>query len=453
MGVSPIQKPISSQNKKSIRPVFVLLAVLIALALGAGVWMWLSKDSPMPIKLNTEKLASDGMLIEITNFTGKPEYYFDEKRVWGPVVRNGFLKPGDKIKTAAGEEIDLRISGLANFRLMPNSVLVCKQSGWAILGPRKAQYQLRLVQGALLGVAEKGFDEKAEVEIATSEAKARIRQGLFEIRAKSPLSWFGVLKGTMEIAAKDSGASKSVSLRPLQKLEVSAGQKNPEIKRVGDAEWDHLKTAYELIQRSALQETAQIDLAKKAGNLFDKAYDHGNFYTPKMGFAMREFAEDSAGAVSLVLDYDVFPTGSYVGMYIKFRGLDLAEAGGIGFDARLGADTDQLQEMQIEIKSKSGIIRRLAVRNFGKDWKTLTLPLAFSKSTPITEMTFLFSNGKVGPNKKGTIELRHLNFLPRAQASGQEPGSAGSAVVSGDVAKPDVAVARPKDGPASAAGA
>jgi hypothetical protein len=431
-----IEKP--ELKKNNLAPRWIILTCLL-LAAAAGCLFWLFGLSGGPDNI-------PGKPFEITNFTGKPEFYMSEKKMWIPAMRNSFLGPDDKIKTGPGEEVDIRMPDLVVLRLQENSILSGARPGRFETKGDKPVYRVYLAQGSLIGATEKGFEEKAVLRVTSPEIVASVHGGLFEVREKSPGNWFGVLKGSAVVGTKSDFSKNPVTLRPLQKYEVKGNKVVASATKVSTEEWDHLKEAYELIHRGAAQEAEQLDLAKKAGNLFEKVFDHGTFYTPKVGYADRNFALNDNGEVTLTIEYDVFPRDSYVGMYMKLRDLDLINYNGLEFEARLAPDTDTLKEMQIEMKSAGSVVRRLAAKTFGKDWKRLSFPLNTGKSTPLSEITFLFSHGKVGEVNKGTVEFRNITIVKNPNPPPPAPAkkTAEPAVKKGgDVVKPEYVIATP----------
>ncbi|MFA6600898.1 MAG: FecR domain-containing protein [Candidatus Omnitrophota bacterium] len=416
MSALRIERP---EVKRKNNVTWILLSVFVLLVVAGALFWFLCTGTQC---LTAPQSPVDPF--EITNFTGKPEFYLAEKKSWIPAMRSGVLTSEDKIKTGPGEEVDLRIPDVVFLRLKENSILSGARPGRFEKAGDKPVYRLHLIQGALIGATEPGFRDKAELRITTAEAVTNVREGIFEIREKSPVNWIGVLRGMTQVGSRSKFPKGAVEVLPLQCLEIKGSEAATKPARITPEEWDHMKEGYELIQRGAAHEAEQIDLARKAGTLFDKVFDHGTFYTPKVGYATREFAGTDDGAVVLTIEYDVFPRDSFVGMYLKTRELDLREYSALEFEARLSPDTDGLKEMQIEMKSKGSVARRLSAKTFDKQWKALSFPLSANKSTPLQEITFLFAHDRVGETMKGMVELRNLNLVKNPNLPPPEPKAA-----------------------------
>lgn len=348
---------------------------------------------------------------QIQNFIGKVEVYAKDKKAWVPAQRGSVLGAKDRIRTGPQSEIDLQVPEQIAIRLKENSEIEVQSPA---LLEKSVRFRLHLLRGILLGSTEKKF-EGEKLEITTPTLVAAVRGTLFqmEVRPDTQESSVRVLKGS--VAVKSRKTRKTVLVRALEKTEV--GRSAPPLApvRVTRQEWDQMKEAYELIRTSAALEAAQMDLSKQAGNLFEYVFDHGTFYTPKFGFAEREFIRDEAtGKVYLKIDYDVFPTGSFVGVYMKIRGLNVQKYKGLGFQARVKPEEGYPNAFRIELKSGTGVVRAFAPREFKETWTPFKFPAIFRKPVEITEVTLVFSNEKVGNHKKGTIYLEDISLEPVA---------------------------------------
>ncbi|MBI4711554.1 MAG: hypothetical protein HY767_03725, partial [Candidatus Omnitrophica bacterium] len=173
------------------------------------------------------------------------------------------------------------------------------------------------------------------------------------------------------------------------------------------------KETYELLAKSAAMEAEQINLSKLAGNFFDVVFDHGTFFTPKIGYAGREFFKDpDLGQVLLETEYDVFPAGSFCGVYIKTRDFDISKYAGLSFEIRRKGEEGVPESFFIELKSRGNVVRRFAPRNFEKDWKPIEFDFHANKSIVVNEVVFVFTNARVGEAKKGMLEFRNINLIP-----------------------------------------
>jgi hypothetical protein len=216
-----------------------------------------------------------------------------------------------------------------------------------------------------------------------------------------------VLKG--QVRADRGWWAATMKLQELQgfRLQADGGKPYAMNRQV----WMGLGELYEMIQKSAAAEAMQMDLSKEAGGLFSFVFDHGTFYTPKIGYCGRDFYRDDREKIRLRLEYDVFPKGSYVGMYIKTRDLDLSKYDKLEFLMRRLPDEGYPLSVRIEIKNKSGIMRAYAAKRPGQDWTRVTLPLNLRGPALVTEIALVFLHDRVGEDKRGVIELKDFELM------------------------------------------
>lgn len=349
-------------------------------------------------------LSSNQPVFEITNFYGQPEIFVADKGKWMPLSRGSFVNGRDKIRTGTASEVDLKVGEGIRLQLKENSEL---QGEGPVLN-----------YGTLLWATDLKAKDPAPLDIGTPVFKGRIQgNGLLSMDAKKKSGWLGLLRGSAELRERSLVYPRGFTLKGLQKAEVKEDRLGPSPLPISREEWMAMRDAYELIQRSAAQEAMQIDLAKEAGSLFDFIFDHGNFFTPKIGFANREFSkEDDTGKVHLQIEYDVFPLGSYVGMYMKTRNLDLLKFESLNFIARPVAEEAFPEAFRIEFKSRAQVIRAYQAK-FVKDKpeQALQFKIQTTRSIPVDEIAFVFTHAKVGERKKGTIQLESINLIPRKE--------------------------------------
>ncbi len=387
--------------------VFVLLLLVVL----AGLPFFL-------LRSQTQELPN----YEIQNFIGEVSVYTVRANGWAPAQRGGTLKAGDKIRTAAKGEVDLRIPNQIQLRIKENSEIEVRKPGFF---DRSLRYRLYLVKGSLIGNTDKQFEGK-RLEISTPVMVAAVRGTTFQIEMDSQTNQavLRVLEGSVKV--KGTKSWKTITVKELEKTEVTKGKTAKPLK-ITRQEWNQLKEGYELREKSAAMEAIQLDLSKEAGSLFKKfVFDHGTFFTPNFGFADREFIhEKDSGKVFFKLSYDVFPAGSFVGMYIKTRYLDLAKFKGISFQIRGNAEEGYPQAVKIEFKNGSSIVRAFVPRDFKETWQTVEYPLRFTRAAPITEVTFVVSNEKSGDHKKGAIYVQDFNLIPADKpVAGAKPKAA-----------------------------
>jgi hypothetical protein len=241
-------------------------------------------------------------------------------------------------------------------------------------------------------------------------------------------------------------SSPGVRVRGLEEAVVLGGVIQP-VTRVTAETWALMRESYELLAKTAAMEAEQIDLSKMAGNFFNTVFDHGSFFTPKIGYAGREFFKDpDSGQIFLETEYDVFPTGSFSGVYFKTRGLDISRYAGLSFEVRRKSAEGAPESFFIELKSKGNVVRRYSPKVFGQAWKPVEFDFHARKSLVVNEVVFVFTNARVGEAKKGVLEFRNIKLIPLSEtpaaisqsAAKAVAGSSPQPVVNGSVSAPIV---------------
>lgn len=350
---------------------------------------------------------------EIQNFIGKVDVYSAERQAWIPAQRGIALGSRDKIRTGDGSEIDIRVPDQIRIRIKQNSEAEISKPNWF---EQSLRYRLHLLRGTLLGSTEKDFKGK-QLDISTPVLVAAVLGTSFQIESKPETgeSAVRVLEGAVRV--KSIRAHKSVVVHALEMTQVKGGAAPLQPVRVSRQEWNQLKEAYELIQKSAALEARQLDLSKQAGNLFQYVFDHGTFYTPNFGFADREFVKDDAtGKIHMEASYDVFPNGSFVGMYMKTRDLDISKFKALQFEVRGNPEKGYPESFKIELKSGAAVVRSFVPRDFKEKWQSFQYPIRFTRPTLLTEVTLVFANEKVGTHKKGVLQMQDVTLVPQDPA-------------------------------------
>ena len=394
-----VEKP---QTPSYLKPLLIVVLLVGAILIGV---QFIPKSS-VPLSF------------EVTNFEGDVKIYDLKSRSWRVPKRGEDFRTSQKVKTGPDGQINLQVENEIQLRLKNNSELENKQS--AVVGKQEV-YKLKFGQGVLFGVTTKVFDrkkaaKKAVFQIATPRYDVDVLGSVFrlETAATQGKSWVGVLRGSVEVSAPSLFFHKGgIRIRGLEQASIIDGVVQPAVK-VSQEEWGTLKEAYELREKTAVKEAEQIDLSRHAGSLFEYVFDHGTFFTPKVGFAGREFYKDpDSGEVYLDVEYDVFPVGSFVGVYIKTRNFDAAKYEGFSFEVRRNPEEGVPENFYIELKSKGNVVRRFSPRGFERTWKKMEFDFHAQKSTPVSEVVLVFTNSRVGEAKKGVLELRHFDLIPR----------------------------------------
>lgn len=353
---------------------------------------------------------SPSLTYEIQNFSGAAHRYGTAEKSWLPPQRSEVLKVGDRLRTGPQGEIDLKIPGQMRLRLKENSEIEFRAPKFF---ERTHSPRLFLRRGILLGATEKQA-LPVSVPMATSSFVATIRECIFQIETnlKSKVSVARVLRGSLEVLPLQG--RQTVTVRSLERTEVS-GKRAPQTPvRVDRKEWNQMKEAYELVFKDGASEKRQFDLSKQAGSFFQYVIDHGTFYTPNLGYAEREFFKgEKSGETQMEVGYDVFPLGSLVGVYLKTRDLDLSRFKGLEFEIRGDPKEGVPDSFKIELKSGYGVVRAFKTRGVKGDWQTFQFLWRFTRPKELSEMTFVFSNEKAGNQKKGLVIFRKINLLTK----------------------------------------
>ncbi len=347
---------------------------------------------------------------KIGRFSGVAEVYFHKRHKWAKVDRATqqqiVLRAGDKVKTAKGADIDLGISKVLDLRLKPNSEMEMLRSRGAL-----NKLRLKLHRGSLLGISGEQFTGH-ELEIETPVLVAAVRGTAFLIQSDPKgASSVSVLEGTVEVQSR---YSKEVTrVKTLEILAVPPKTKGPlKPRRVNYQEWRTTAEARDLISVSVKEAAEQVDLRKKAGTLFNYVFDEGVFFKPDWGYADREFnEEEKGGPIILRIDYDVFPQGSFSGMYFKTRDLDLSKVHHLSFSLKADPEKPVPDQFRIEFKDQFSIVRGFAVKPITRDWRFYSFDFNTQQATPVSEMVFVFENSKAGPlNLSGTVYIKNLTI-------------------------------------------
>ena len=398
MGIR-IVKPKTVKHWKLLIPVLVI-------ALGLILWYHFAPRSYKPLAF------------EILGFEGDVQIYDLQTRSWRAPKRGEDFVTAQKLKTGADGMVNFQVENEIHLRLKENSEVQNEAS--RVMGKREV-YELRLAQGVLLGATTRQFErkqnaDKAIFKILTRDYVANIHGAIFRMQAAAQQGqegMVGVLRGFVEVSKPSPLFSSSgVRIRGLEEVSVKDGVIQP-VMRVTPQIWSLMKESYELLEKTAVMEAEQIDLAQKAGSFFNVVFDHGTFFTPKSGYAGREFFKDpDSGLVFLEAEYDVFPVGSFCGVYLKTRDFDISKYTGLSFEVRRRADEGAPDNFSIEMKSKGNVARRYSPRTFEKTWKLVEFDFHAQKPLVVNEVVFVFTNARVGETKKGVLEFRNINLIP-----------------------------------------
>ncbi len=352
-------------------------------------------------------------LLEIEFADRTAELFSDSSHQWTKLERGSLIGIDDRLRTAAGGEIHLSIPKKLHLRIKENSELVVR-------GPKKVDRQtvpqIELVKGVLLGATETKSKNESLARVKTSEIHFDVQEAFFSLgrNDEKKSSEVGVLRGRLKVEAGNILSPERLVLGSLQKIGAQ-GKTISSPTSLSSQEWVQMKEVYELIEKTASSEAVQMELSGQAGNFFQHVFDHGTFYSPKIGYAEREFVKNEDGSVYLQINYDVFPAGALVGVYLKTRDFDLSKFETFEYEVRRTPDDHFPDGFRLEFKTGRGIGRAFQPKGFEPDWKKLSMPLNAGISMMTTEVTFVFTHETVGPDKAGALQFRNFNLVPRSQ--------------------------------------
>ncbi len=400
-----VDKPKSFNFLKPLAGVLVIAGILI---------LW-PHFAPRP---------STPLAYEILGFEGDAQIYDLQTRSWRAPKRGEEFSASQEIKTGADGSVNLQFPDEIRMRLKESSSL--KNEEARLIG-KKEVFRLRLSEGVLLGATTRQFDRKqkanaAVLEVLTRDYVAKIHGAIFRVQATGQQNAVGVLKGYVEVFKPGMFfSSQGIRIRGLEETNVVNGVIQPAT-RVTPQAWDLMKESYELLEKTAAKEAEQIDLSKNAGSFFNYVFDHGTFYTPKVGYANRDFFKDpDSGQVFLETEYDVFPASSFAGVYIKTRDFDISKFAGLAFEVRRNPEEGAPDSFSIELKSKGNVARRFAPKSFEQNWKLVEFDFHAKKPLLVNEVVFVFTNVRAGESKKGVLQFRNMNLIPLPPTSPEIP--------------------------------
>ena len=396
-----IEKPNYGTRKKSGAFGFFVLIIFLSAVFAAAYYQYAIPVAPV----------AD---MEIFEASGAVEHYEVSTHRWQPVRQGSIIRMGDKLRTDEGSEVNFGIPNKLKVRLKPESEFVYSAPK---LFEKKPDMRLGLDAGIMFVATSKALSGDPFF-IETPRLKLRARAGYFRVAVDSITSktTIGLMRGNAEISQNELFAKESVPIKGLETITSEKGSVMSAPGRVTREEWKQMGEIYDLILKSDADEAVQMDLSKAAGSFFNYVFDHGTFYTPKFGYAGREFFRDlETGEVYMEMEYDVFPRGTFSGAYIKVRDADLKDFATFEFEMRRVEEEGFPMNIRVELKTKTGVARAFAAKLPKRKWQHVSFPIHVKESAPLTEVTFVFMHDRVGEYKRGAIQLRRLNLAAAAE--------------------------------------
>ena len=354
---------------------------------------------------------------EVINFTGTVEIYDHDTRQWRRANRGDEIRTLDKIRTRANSEIDFTNTEQGLFCLGADSELHGIQSFFLDTHP-KSDPGIHLKNGSLMIYALKR-DASRSLKIVAPFIQVKVLPGsllFMEVDALSdePKAWVGVLRGGVDVYSKLLLKQQTVRVNAHEQTEVQQGSPLFSPVRITRAQWQKLSKGFELVERTLTVEREPVQEFKDIGNLFENVFDYGTFYTPNQGSMLLDSLRGGDGKISaLVLDYDVFPPGSYVGVYLKTRSLDLSHFRNFELELRSDEFFGIPDAVDIEFKTHAGVIHEFPLSAFKDYWHKVSFPLNFPGTTDIVEIAIVFTNQAVGERKSGSLQARNFKLIRR----------------------------------------
>ncbi len=348
-----------------------------------------------------------GLFFEVKSVEGKVLVMPQGRERGSPAEPGRVLRPGERLWSDKASGAVLHIPGLLQARVKENSEISAVSPGFL---KKRRDVRLELKEGTLLAATGKDFKGNT-FEVSAPQAIMAVRGTGFRVEATGGPegeTWLGVLRG--EVAMKDKRSGRERSVRAMEQSRATPLRGVAEPQRVSYEQWRRLVEVYDLYEENPLDQRRQEDLSRRAGNLFLKASDHATFYSPGWGFCEREFVEEPGGRVILVLDYDVTPPGSFAGLYIKTRDLNLASAGTLSMRVKGDGEAGFPRGFRVEFKSKGVKVASEIVWGVTTDWKEFRFPLKSSESVPISEITLVFLHDPSGRGLSGRVFISDLSL-------------------------------------------
>lgn len=355
----------------------------------------------------------EGMSLHPTVLRKEGEVDILQKEVgqWMELKSGMKIKPGDIIRTRKGAEVDLNVPDMYKLRVKENSEIVITNSA---LFKRRNELICRLKRGKVLVDTDEKFEGKRlRVKTPVAVACARGTSFVVSYDPEEKKMWVGVLEGEVKVQSTKPGG-KSVLLKPLEHSEIKGEQSPSNPEKVKYQQWSDMKEIYDMKEKKSKDDLPRYEAM--VGNVLEKCIDHGTFYKPDYGYCNRDFANDPTRGWVLRVDYDVFPPGSFSGVYIRVHPFDLFTCESLSFWVRGDAREGIPDLFEVEFKQKAKIWAVYKIDNVTTDWKEYTFPINVIPGAIVNEITIVFKNYPVGRNKHGAIYIDDFSLKEKSKA-------------------------------------
>ncbi len=405
-----IQPPTQETQKKPSNPVKAILILLILAGAVAGFVAW------NIYTVNNVPSPAPTAVITFLSFTGDVSTSEDGAQ-WKKPSYGDILKPNHFLQNGKDAETDLKYGETAFVRLKKNSSIqyvspsrftpeisgrLHLENGTLLIASGK-----ETLQASVLGKAKQSLKGDTSTRFINISPETLL---LIRTSSETNLTVVSVLRGLVTLKSEAPAFSLEISDTEMAEIPLTGEAKKT---RISQEFWKDAREAYELKPKTAATEAAQMDIAKKAGNFFDYVLDHGTFYQQKWGWCEREFVEpEDKTPAYLETTYDVFPRGSWVGVYLKTRNLDLSKFKAFKIEARRIPGRPHPQFVRLEFKSKAQVLQAFAIKMLNAGWENIEFPIRLSKESMISELTIIFTHEKVGSDKSGGFQIRNFTLIP-----------------------------------------
>lgn len=344
----------------------------------------------------------------ILEFDEHVEIYRSGAEAWQLVKKGDLLHENDRLRTSGNSTVKLQLSKYVSMVLERNSQMKLKGSTFL---SRPFTYKVHLFGGSLLVASSNIETFKSLGRIQTPNAVISGDNAIFRVSANlhSQTDSITVLQGKVKIVRQEGNGHELKYAEPLEKVEIrdkvmSIAQK------ISTQEWQDASPAYELSWMPTYFEFQQNLLAGKAGNLFRYVTEHGDFYTPKHGFFLRQFLKDGHETL-LKLYYDVFPESAFAGLYLKIQGLDVKQYKTLQFQIKSDGPAPEI--LYLEFKAAGDVLQSFPIQKITEEWKQLEVPLRMSRIKNIDEIVIYLRHTMAAEHLRGNLVLKDFNLVSR----------------------------------------
>lgn len=385
-----IEPPLEKVSGDTRFPGWLFLFILLIF----GTIIYLLVLRPAPAAVDFKVLESQNTKI-----------YRHNKNLWITLKSGDSFGAGDILQSWPGSSARLQ-AGQAEVFMEENTGLRLQKPG---LFDRDHAFVLLLERGRLRVTVK---DQKIKVIIprnAKSSPAANGLRSLFprlsaEFENADVLFTFLPEYSRHEISVAE-GSVRLKDLLPWKRLEVLKDQ---------IMQWqgkDAEKEAHAPEAPAPAAKAAPNDPAPDSAELL---YDlsKGIPYSTKSGKAIQTFGiEPEAGSAFVELAYDVLQPSALAGISFPAEEIEISRFRKLMIQFQKIRGRGFPESFRIEFKSGDQVIRVFTgMLKAEESWQSFSFPLRFQAAAKISEISLLFSNGKVGEAKEGSVRIKKLSL-------------------------------------------